>query len=180
LIAQLLYAPAVFVLSYFFDVWHIGTILGFLSILHIAYLLAFGKEDSSFYIPFAVFCCATTAMFAKDIKALQIAPLLISVGFLILFLAFAFWRRSIPLEFTKKFRKTVLNADEELFLLRSHNWWIVVLCINVFLHIYFIWRADMVYWAFYSSLGWYALFATALVLNILIGKLLVKNQKNSL
>lgn len=173
-----LYAPIVFTLSYFFDVNQIGFALLCLASANIIFIKIIKSSPKNFFLPFVVFICSAGAVFSKNINALQLTPLLISIGFLLLFIFYSIKKKSIPLEATIKFSKKELTEFERAFLINSHNWWLLTLIINVALHIYFIVFGDMALWALYASLGWYILFAISIVSNIIIGKIVV--QKNTL
>jgi len=173
-----LYAPIVLALSYFFDATQIGVALFSLSALNIVFLKISKSHGQSFFLPFIVLFCSIFAFLSKKIEALQYTPLLISIGFLLLFIVYSIQKKSIPLEATIKFRKKELTESEKIFLLRSHNWWLLTLAVNTALHIYFIALGDMALWAAYASVGWYLLFGVSIAVNIIIGKLVV--QKNSI
>jgi uncharacterized membrane protein len=173
-----LYAPLVLILSYFLDPFKTGSILLFLSAVHITILLAYRSSKNRFYLPITILFCSICSLLFQNIKHLQLAPLLISLGFLGIFVLYSVQKKSIPLEATVRFRKKEISKSEREFLTSSHNWWIITLLLNIILHIYFISQDDISLWALYSSLGWYCLFGVSLALNIIIGKLVV--QKNSL
>lgn len=175
MIFSIIYAPIVFLLSYFLKAAQIGFVLVCISTLHILLLAFLKKQTNDFLIPFGALSLGLFSFFLNKIDSLRILPLCISLVFLAIFIYFLAKNRSIPLEMTRKFTKKTISEAEEIFLLRSQAWWVAALFINCILHIYFAFYASLAAWAFYSSIGWYILFFTTLASNIIIGKIVVKS-----
>ncbi|MDF1883966.1 hypothetical protein JHD49_08455, partial [Sulfurimonas sp. SAG-AH-194-C21] len=72
---------------------------------------------------------------------------------------------------TQKFYKKELSNAEKDFIGSSDGYWAIVTLINVLIQVSLIFNEDDVLWAFYSSLGWVIFLASALILQILYGKL---------
>jgi len=74
------------------------------------------------------------------------------------------------LGFTRKFYRKELSKEEIEFLKKGDGYWVVVMLINTIIHLYVVNFTSDIVWAFYSSVGWYILFFTALAGQIIYGK----------
>lgn len=104
----------------------------------------------------------------------KMVPTLYSLVFLFLFTAATFSKKHLVLQLTKKFYKNDLGEKEEAYLKTGDAYWMGVTLINTISLINVGLFADDVTWALYSSVGWYIYFFTALLFQILYGKLFYK------
>ena len=68
---------------------------------------------------------------------------------------------SIIIYFAKKFTKKDISQKEQEYIHKSTLFWIFVSCVNIIIHTVIFFDNDDVIWVFYSSIGWYVLFAIA-------------------
>lgn len=178
MILVVIYAPLLFASYYAFGI-AFSSALFFCIALVGAIFYKLKKDDKSSYIYLMIAFLSGISYFVNNLKPMQFAPLVISITFLFIFISFQINGSSIPLMSAKKFKKQGLTPKEEEFLKKSHKWWILVLLLNVFLHLFFLYSNNFDLWALYASVGWYSLFALALLTNIAIGKIRIKNEKIS-
>lgn len=100
----------------------------------------------------------------------RMIPAFISFFFFLLFFSAYLGKKSLVLGFTKRFYKKTLSDLEEKFLKNSDLYWVGVTLLNVLLQALFGLFGDDYVWAFYSSIGWYIYFFTALIAQIIYGK----------
>ncbi len=74
------------------------------------------------------------------------------------------------LAFTNKFYKKELTLAQIEFLKRGDSYWVLVMFLNTGIHLYVVNYCSDNFWAFYSSIGWYGLFFSALISQIIYGK----------
>ena len=108
--------------------------------------------------------------------AKMVPPLFASI-FFFLFTAAFFSKKHLVLSFTKRFYKKALDAKEEEYLKGGDAYWMGVTLINTVVLINMGLFADNVTWAVYSSVGWYIYFFSALIVQIVYGKVFYKSKK---
>jgi len=137
--------------------------------------LNFREKSPVWIIPFVYFVISlSTLLFGKTIL-LMFGPLAISVGVATLLSMRDKTPQMIQTAINrwKFFRKKHISVEQ----IRSNTWiWSVAAWLNVVLHIYFLLFMSKWLWAFYVSLGWYAVFVLALILHIYIWQ---KRKKGS-
>ncbi len=100
----------------------------------------------------------------------RMIPSLISLFFFLLFLSAYLSKKALVLSFTKRFYKKILTGKEEQFLKNSDLYWAFITFLNVVIQTLFGLFSNDYIWAFYSSIGWYIYFFTALTVQIIYGK----------
>ncbi len=110
------------------------------------------------------------AYYFSSFKTVKYIPVILSTLFLFLFIDAYFNKKYMILGFTKKFYKKKLKYEEIEFLKKGDGYWIVVMLINTFVHLYIVNFSSDAVWAFYSSIGWYILFFISLLIQIFYGK----------
>ncbi len=94
-------------------------------------------------------------------------PLIISSIFtLIIFISYLN-KKSVILYFVKKFSKKEISKKEEEYIHKSTLFWIIISCINIYIHSLIFQSEDISSWIFYSSFGWYFLFISAGIIQYL-------------
>ena len=106
----------------------------------------------------------------------KMVPTLYSLVFLSLFTAATFAKKHLVLKLTKKFYKEDLGEKEQEYLKTGDAYWMGVTLINTIILANIGLFANDVIWALYSSVGWYVYFFSALLLQIVYGKLLYKSK----
>jgi len=106
----------------------------------------------------------------------KMVPTLYSLVFLSLFTVATFSKKHLVLKLTKKFYKKELDEKEQEYLKTGDAYWMGVTLINTIILINMGLFADDVTWALYSSVGWYIYFFSALLLQIVYGKLIYKSK----
>lgn len=106
------------------------------------------------------------AYMTSDFMALKLYPLILSLLFLSYFIVSVVKHEYLLIGWIEKFKKRPLLAQEREDIILSHWFWIGVLLLNSSIHLILVMRDDLTLWALYSFVGWYALFALAIVLQI--------------
>lgn len=164
-IFSLLYAPLVFLSLRYFDIKMVSIILFVVSTLW--FLLLKNKKEFSILFPLFYMLVAIIAYFLKDFLVLKIIPLLISSLFSLFILLSYLQRRSIILYFAEKFSKTPISEKEKEYIHRSTLFWFVLSVINTAIHLIIFLDTNLSFWLYYSSFGWYFLFAVAGIIQFL-------------
>ena len=75
--------------------------------------------------------------------------------------------KSIILYFAKKFSKEEISEKEKEYIHKSTLFWVIISCINIFIHLQIFQNENINFWIFYSSFGWYFLFIFAGIIQYL-------------
>ena len=81
------------------------------------------------------------------------------------------------LKFTKKFYKKELNHKEIEYIGYGDGYWAIVTFINSMIQAVLAFYGDSVFWALYSTVGWYLYFFLALILQVAYGKVYVMRRE---
>jgi 1-acyl-sn-glycerol-3-phosphate acyltransferase len=107
------------------------------------------------------------AYFSGSFIALKLYPLLLSLLFLLYFIASVITKRYPIIGWVEKFKKRPLNEQELQDVIVSHRFWIGVLAVNSIIHLFLVFNSDTTLWAFYSFAGWYLYFGVAMALQLM-------------
>jgi hypothetical protein len=124
------------------------------------------KEKSPVYvIPLVYFVISLSALIFGKTVLMQFAPLAISLG--VAFLLSMKYKTPLiiqnGLNRWRFLRQKQITKEQ----ISSNIWiWTVAAWVNVFLHIIFLIFMSKWFWAFYVSVGWYAVFALAAIFHI--------------
>ncbi len=121
-------------------------------------------------IPGIYLVALSIAYYFSSFQTVKYIPVTLSAIFLFLFVDSHYNRRYMILGFTKKFYKRELKDEEIEFLKKGDGYWVFIMLINTAIHLYVVNFTSDIIWAFYSSIGWYILFFTALFAQIIYGK----------
>ena len=147
-------------------------VLGYLvmALLYFVYQFFKMKSYKNLLIPSVFILTLGIAYYFSSLQTVKYIPVTLSSIFLLLFIDAHFNKKYMILEFTKQFYKKELSKDEIEFLKKGDGYWVVVMLVNTLIHLYVVNFTSDIVWAFYSSIGWYILFFTALIAQIIYGK----------
>ena len=140
-----------------------------LSLVFIVYYL-YKSDAQKSLMHSIVFFLSIFALLTENIAIVKLYPFLVSALIFGFFTYLTLSKKSILSAGFKRFSKKSLPLEFEDFLYRSQYFWIGVLGLNLFLHLYFYTQNELI-WASYALFGWYILLFVALLLNITYGKL---------
>lgn len=161
-----LYVPLVLIGMHYLRISAIGSLMVGMGILWSAYGLYRHHSKRELLAPFFIIFIGFFAYIGNHPLFLKLYPLMLSFVFLIYFII-AVIRHSYPLiGWIERIKKRSLSADERADIIRSHSFWIGVLLLNTLIHLVLVFHSDMNVWAAYAFVGWYLLFAAAIVLQI--------------
>ena len=175
----LLFAPSFILLIRFYDFKIVTIIYIILAIMLFSTILITQKDYKELLIPSIYIILLSFAYYFGNFNTVKIIPVLISSIFFTLFLNATIQKKALVYSFTKKFYPKHLQNKEVEFLKRSDLYWTVITFMNTFIQLILVFYDNTVFWAFYSSVGWYILFFVALIAQIAYGKLYAINKMSS-
>jgi hypothetical protein len=158
---SVIYGPLVVYLTDSFDsAISAAFVLGISSVLIVIHVF---KKSPAWIIPLVYFIISLGTLIFGETVWLKFGPLAISLGVASLF--------SMRNKTAAMIRNSVKNRRFQEYMSKERiaptiPIWISAAWINVFLHIGFLLFASKWLWAFYVSVGWYAVFACAAALHI--------------
>lgn len=165
IIISLIYAPLVFLSLRYFDIELVSIVLFICSTLWLAFTIKKSYKESLY--PALYILLSICTYFLKDFLVLKAMPLIISSIFtLIIFISYLN-KKSVILYFAKKFSKKEISLKEEEYIHKSTLFWVIISCINIFIHLQIFQDDNISFWIFYSSFGWYFLFLFAGIIQYL-------------
>jgi hypothetical protein len=168
--AVLLYVLFVVVGLRFFGAAEVGAVLSAISLIWFAALWRREGSLRATFVPSAAFVIGLGVWLAESATILQLLPVIVSSLFFVKFLDAA-WRKKPFLAVMVQRVPKVKWSDSKLeYIDRSHGYWAVVTGINTAIQAVMV-MAPTTLWALYTTLGWYLLFAVALGVQIVYGKL---------
>ena len=159
IIISLIYAPLVFLSLRYFDIQLVSIFIFLSSCIWFSFTIRKSPKESLY--PILYILLSLCAYFLKDFLVLKAMPLIISAIFTIIIFISYLNKKSIILYFAKKFSKKEISKKEEEYIHKSTLFWIIISCINIYIHTQIFQSEDMSFWIFYSSFGWYFLFIGA-------------------
>jgi uncharacterized membrane protein len=122
----------------------------------------------SFLYPFVLFgTFAYLGLELKDMLALKVLPLFMSLYVTFMMLLSHFKNDSFIVKIAVKFSKKPLDDREIAYIQKSTLFWIGVSLLNVVIHVIVLLHVNEYYWVVYSSFGWYIIFGVGGVLQYL-------------
>jgi len=175
-IFSLLYAPFVFISLRYLDIQSVSLVIIFISLVWLIVLK--NKKDFSILFPLFYIVFAAVAYFFGTFFVLKMMPFLISSLFSLFILLSYLQHKSLILYFAEKFSKHPIEEKEKEYIHRSTLFWFFVSLLNVFIHLSFLLDANLSFWLYYSSFGWYFLFILAGILQFIHRQYIFLKRKN--
>ncbi|WP_428026892.1 hypothetical protein [Arcobacter sp.] len=158
LLISLFYAPAVFYSLRNFELKTVSLIIFIFSFIWLVFSIK--KSIKEYIFPLFYLFVSILAYFLDNFLFLKILPLLIS-GLISIYILYSYiHKNSFIFIFLEKFNKKI-EEEEKVYIHKSTFFWFVVSLSNVLIHSFVLYSKDMLYWTFYSSIGWYFLFIVA-------------------
>lgn len=174
LIISLLYAPIVFYSLKNFELKTVSLIIFIFSFIWLA--LSIKKGLKEYIFPLFYLGISLLAYFLDDFLLLKSLPLLIS-GLISIFILYSYIsKNSFIFIFLEKINKKV-EVDEKVYIQKSTLFWFFVSLTNVLIHSYILYIENIIYWTFYSSIGWYFLFIIAGFIQFIHKKIYFQGKK---
>ncbi len=165
----LLFAPSFLIFLHYFEFKVVLSIYIVLSILLFIFTYIKHKFSKNLLIPTIYFSLLLISYFFASFTIIKFIPVIISMMFLTLFIDATINKRELILKFTQKFYPKKLAKEEIAFLKNGDKYWVWVISISTIFQFALIFYDD-VFWAFYSSAGWYMFFFISLIIQILYGR----------
>ncbi len=168
--ANIILAPMFVLLIHYFEFRVV--VLGYLvmAFAYFAYMLFAKKSYRDLVIPSVFVVALGVAYYFSSFQTVKYIPVTLSTIFLFLFIDAHFNKKYMVLGFTRAFYKKELKPEEIEFLKKGDGYWVGVMLVNTLIHLYVVNFTSDIVWAFYSSVGWYILFFSALLGQIIYGK----------
>ncbi len=175
-ILSLVFAPMFVLLIHYFKFEDVTLI--YLVLATIFFVYSFFKKISyrDMLMPSIYLVALSFAYYFSSIESVKYIPVTLSTIFLLLFIDSHLHKKYMILGFTKKFYSKELTYEEVQYLKNGDAYWVVVMLINTLIHLYVVNFTNDIIWAFYASVGWYILFFSALILQIVYGKIKVRKR----
>ena len=167
---SLLYAPLFIVLMYNFEFKAVVLIYLFLSIAFFIYRYIKKTTLKDLVLPLFYIVMLVTAYYFASMEVVKLVPVTLSAVFFVLFVDSMLNKKELIYTSTKKFYPKELEEWEVSYLKKGDTYWAVVTMINTIIQIAVVYLANDYVWAFYTSVGWYIFFFSALFLQIIYGK----------
>ena len=165
LLISILYAPIVFVALKFFNINIVSILLFFLSLIWFFY--TWEKDRKNIVFPLFYLTTAVICFFIQEFLILKALPLFISIFIFLIFLISFLKKESIILSFVQKLAKKEFSKEEINYIQKSTFFWLLILNLNLFLHLWALVSSNINFWLFYSSIGGYLLIIIAGVIQYL-------------
>lgn len=173
LLISLLYAPIVFYSLKNFELKTVSLIIFIFSLVWLTLTIKKGLKEYIF--PLFYLGISLLAYFLDNFLLLKLLPLLISSLISIFILYSYISKQSFIFIFLEKINKKV-NEKEKDYIQKSTLFWFFVSFINILVHGYILKLDNIIYWTFYSSIGWYLLFIVAGLIQFLHKKIYFKEK----
>jgi intracellular septation protein A len=168
---NILFAPLFVLFIHYFEFKSV--VLAYLvgALIYLVYKIKTNVSKRELISPILYVVLLGIAYSFSSIQAVKYMPTTLSAMFFIMFIDSHIHKKYMILDFTKQFYKKELQKSEIEFLKRGDLYWVFVMGLNTLIHIYIVNFCSDIIWAFYSSIGWYFYFFTALIFQILYGKI---------
>ena len=167
---NIILAPLFVLLIHYFKFRSVVLVYLLLALFYFVYQFFKRRSYKDMVIPSIYVVGLSIAYYFSSLQSVKYIPVTLSAIFLFLFVDSHYNKRYMILGFTRKFYKKILKKEEVEFLKKGDGYWVVVMLINTLIHLYVVNFTSDIVWAFYSSVGWYILFFTALLSQIIYGK----------
>lgn len=158
LIISLFYAPIVFYSLRTFELKTVSLIIFIFSLIWL--LVSIKKNVKEYIFPLFYLGVSVLAYYLDNFLFLKVLPLLIS-GLISTYILYSYiTKNSFIFIFLERINKKVYE-EEKNYIQKSTLFWFFISLLNVMFHSFVLYSKDMIYWTFYSSIGWYFLFIIA-------------------
>lgn len=168
---SLLYAPLVFISLQHFDLKIVSIIIFCIAIIW--FFISLKKSYKETIFPLFYIVISILAFSFNDFIFLKTLPLIISTLVSSYFFYSYFTNNSFILIILDRFKKEVTKEEKE-YIQRSTLFWCVTSLLNIFIHLIILLSNDMNYWLYYSSIGWYFIFISAFIVQMIHLKMFFK------
>lgn len=165
IILSLIYAPLVFLSLRYFDIQKVSIVIFLVSLLWLGFSLRKTKTEALYPILYILLACC--AFFLENFLVLKAMPIIISTTITIILLISYINKKSLIFYFAQKFSKKEISQKEQEYIQKSTLFWIIISFINIIIHFYMFINENIDFWIYYSSIGWYFLFAFAGIIQFL-------------
>jgi hypothetical protein len=159
IILSLIYAPCVFFSLKYFDIETVSFVIFCTSVIWLLISLQSSVKEALY--PVLYILVSSVTFFVEDFLILKAMPLIISIVITSLLAISYFNKTSLILYFAKKISKKQISYQEQQYIHQSTLFWIGVSGVNVLCHLFVLFHEDVLFWIFYSSIGWYGIFILA-------------------
>jgi len=166
----IIFAPMFVLLIHYFEFRSVVLVYLVFAIVYFIFKYFKKKSYKDMIIPSINIIILSIAYYFSSFQTVKYIPVTLSSIFLLLFIDAHFNKKYMILKFTKRFYHKALNEKEIEFIKKGDGYWVIVMLINTLIHLYIVNFCSDRVWAFYSSVGWYFLFFTALIGQIIYGK----------
>ena len=167
---NILFAPAFVVLIHYFEFSLVVALYLFMASVYFIYTFSKKRGYKDMLLPSIYLVILSVAYYFSSFETLKYIPITLSTIFLFLFIDSYYNKKEMVLGFTKQFYHKELKDVEIEFLKNGDLYWVWVMSLNTLIHFYVINFTTDITWAFYTSVGWYILFFSALIGQIIYGK----------
>ena len=141
-----------------------------IAVLYFVYMYKKMSGYKDIVVPSLYVVILSVAYYFSSFETVKYIPVTLSAIFFLMFVDSHYNKKYMILGFTQKFYKKELKEEEVEFLKRGDFYWVLVMLVNTMIHLYIVNFSSDLTWAFYSSVGWYGYFFTALIAQIIYGK----------
>jgi 1-acyl-sn-glycerol-3-phosphate acyltransferase len=166
MIFSVVYIPFVLIAYYYLGALITGLLLVSMGVILGIRLWINQKNIKKLVSPFILIVLGVGAYFSGDFLALKLYPMLLSFSVFFYFIISVSTKQYPLIVWVEKLKKRSLNEHEKRDVIASHWFWIGVLAINCFIHIYLVINSNTLFWALYSFVGWYLYFGVAMVMQL--------------
>ncbi|QFR50203.1 hypothetical protein FJR48_10865 [Sulfurimonas lithotrophica] len=167
---SLLYAPLFIVLMYNFEFKAVVLIYLFLSVIFFIYRYIKKTSLRDLILPLFYIVMLLSAYNFASFEIVKLVPVTLSAVFFVLFVDSTLNNKELIYTSTTKFYPKKLQDWEVDYLKKGDAYWAVVTMINTAIQIAVVYFASDYIWAFYTSVGWYIFFFSALFIQIIYGR----------
>ncbi|MEA3374403.1 MAG: hypothetical protein U9Q62_12030 [Campylobacterota bacterium] len=169
-LATLVFAPSFLIALSFFPLAETAFFAAMLVFLWIIIQVYKEGLTRSLAVPLIYFLFTLGAALMDSLNLIKNIPLLISILFFLMFVGAVIGKKRMVLGFVKRFYPKELSHAEVRYLSASDLYWAMVTGANSMVQWVVITYFSLQVWAFYSSVGWYILFAVAGIAHYLYGR----------
>ncbi len=169
-ILSIAFAPMFVLLIHYFEFKLVVLAYLLLAIGYFIYSIFKKKSYRDMVMPTIYIVAFFIAYYFSSMQSVKYIPVTLSMIFLLLFIDSHYNKKEMILGFTKQFYKKQLSDAEVAFLKNGDIYWVWVMGVNTLIHLYVVNFCSDAFWAFYASVGWYILFFTSLLMQIIYGK----------
>jgi len=166
----IIFAPLFVILSHYFEFKSVVLVYLIVACGFFIYSCIKRTSYKNIVLSGIYFVFLMLAYYLSSLNSVKYIPVTLSIIFLSFFIDSHFNKREMVLNFAKKFYPKKLTLDEMEYLKNGDAYWVFVMGVNTLIHLYVVNFTSDVVWAFYTSVGWYILFFTALISQIVYGK----------